>query len=62
LKSVSVTIMTPAGLLIRQVVRHSSKSGLFDFETKTVGRIIVTSFGPIVLVVGRLAGLYCQKE
>jgi Na+/proline symporter len=62
LKSVSVIIITLVGLLIRQVVRHSLKSGLSDSETETVGRIIIISLGLIVLIVGRLAGLYYQKE
>ena len=58
LKSVLVTIITLVSLLIRQVVRHFSKSGLSASETETVGRIIVISFRLIVRIVGRLAGLY----
>jgi len=58
LKSVSVIIMTLAGLLIRQVVRHSLKSGLSNSKTKIVGKIIVTSFRLIVLIGGGIASLY----
>jgi uncharacterized membrane protein len=59
---VLVIIITLAGLLIRQVVRHSSKSGLSNSKTKTIGRIIITSLGLIVLIIRRLTGLYYQKE
>jgi hypothetical protein len=58
---VLVIIITLAGLLIRQVVRYSLKSGLSNFKTKIVGKIIIISFGLIVLIV-RLAGLYREKE
>jgi hypothetical protein len=55
---VLIIIISLAGLLIRQVIRHSLKSGLFNSETKIVGRIIIISFRPIVLIVARLTGLY----
>ena len=58
----SIIRISLMGLLIRQVIRYSLKSGLSDSKTETVGRIIIISFGPIVLIIGRLTGLYYQKE
>jgi hypothetical protein len=58
LKSVLVIIISLAGLLTRQVVRHPLKSGLFNFKIKIISKIIIISFKLIVLIIRRLASLY----
>jgi hypothetical protein len=53
-----IVIITLAGLLSRQVIRYSLKSGFSNSKTKTVSRISRISFRLIVLIIERLTGLY----